>query len=113
MFQTFYFRCMPYFTCVDYIYLNEIYDIPKKHHQLFIYKEEPGTTITPPKPFEGEVNKIPTMFVERMFLPWIQENVQVVSQISRIDVWNQKGQEQDNIIISREGFKNILSYVDF
>ena len=40
---------MPDVTYSDYVYLNDIDDIPKNHHQLFIHKEEIGTTITSPQ----------------------------------------------------------------
>ena len=40
-------------------------------------------------------------------------NVEVVAQLSVIDVYNPKSQYKDEIIISREDFKNVLSYVDF
>ena len=41
----------------------------------------------------------------KMLVPWIQVNVHVVLQLSIIDVWNQKSQENDNMFIIRAKFK--------
>ena len=57
--------------------------------------------------------RFPTIFDDRILVPWIQENVQLSSQLSRIDVWYQQSQEKDDMIIAIEDFKNILNYVDF
>ena len=50
--------CMPYFTYDDYVYFNDIDNITKGYHQLFIHKEDPGMTITPPKKIVGEIKTI-------------------------------------------------------
>ena len=42
-----------------------------------------------------------------------KKNVQVVTQLPRIYVWNQKIQKKDNMMIKREDIENILSYYDF
>ena len=47
-------------------------------------------------------DKTPTMFVDRMLVPWIQENVQVFAKSSKIDVWNKQIQEKDGMIIARD-----------
>ena len=43
-----------------------------------------------------------------MLVLWIQENVQVVAQLSITDLWNQQSQKMDNMIITREDYTNIL-----
>ena len=48
-----------------------------------------------------------------MLVPWIQENVRVLAQLSRIDARKTFIQKIDNIYIGREDDKSILSYVDF
>ena len=48
-----------------------------------------------------------------MMVPWIEENIQVVIKLSRIDVWNQHIWEKDNMCIGREDVKNNLRYVDY
>ena len=48
-----------------------------------------------------------------MLVLWIQENVQVVAQLSITDLWNQQSQKMDNMIITREDYTNILRWVDF
>ena len=56
------------------------------------------------------------MFVDRLHVPQIQENVQVVTQLSIIELWNQQIQEKYNMIISEEEFKILwimLIFEDF
>ena len=53
------------------------------------------------------------MFVRKMFLPWIEENAQVVVHLSRIDVWNKQIHEKYHMCIGRAYAKNILSSVNF
>ena len=48
-----------------------------------------------------------------MIVPLIEENVQVVAQLSIMNVCNQQSQKNDHICIAREDDKNILSCVDF
>ena len=48
--------------------------------------------------------KFPMMFVDRILIPLIQENVQVFAQLSRIDLWNPQIQENYDMIILREDF---------
>ena len=50
------------------------------------------------------------MFVDKMLVPQIQVNVRVVVKLARIDVRNKQSQKKEDMFISREDFKNILSY---
>ena len=45
------------------------------------------------------------MWVKKMPVPWIKENVKVVAQLSRTDAWNKHIQKKDNMYIVREGDK--------
>ena len=62
---------------------------------------------------EGKLKTLPEMFVKNMVFLWIEENVQVVEKLSRIDVWKQISHKKDRMCIVSEGVNNILSYVDF
>ena len=48
-----------------------------------------------------------------MLVRWINENYQVVAQLSRIDVWDKHIREKEHMYIGREDEENILSYVYF
>ena len=45
--------------------------------------------------------------------PWINANIQIVAQLSKIDVWNKYGQKVEQMYNQREYLKNILSCIDF
>ena len=47
-----------------------------------------------------------------MLVPWIQENVRVVAQLSIIDLWKNHSQKKYYMYIRKEDDKNILRYVD-
>ena len=53
------------------------------------------------------------MFVDKMLVPKIQVNVRVVVKLARIDVRNKQSQKKEDMFISREDFRNILSYCDY
>ena len=60
------------FTYGGYVYLNDIDEIPKHYHQLFIHKKGPGMTITSPKTLlKKKLIKYPTNVVDSMLVPWI------------------------------------------
>ena len=40
-------------------------------------------------------------------------NIQVVSQLSKVDVWNKDNQQMEKMYNVRQDFMNILSRVDF
>ena len=50
-----------------------------------------------------------------MLVPWIQENIQVVSQLLIIDLWNQKILKKENVIVAIEGifFRICDDFQDF
>ena len=50
---------MPDFTYSDCVYLNYIDEIQKRYPQFFVHKEDPGTTITPPKKLKEKLIKFP------------------------------------------------------
>ena len=57
----------------NYVYLNDINEIPNNYHKTFIHKEYPGMTINPPKTLLKEKFKTFTkIFVGIMLVPWIK-----------------------------------------
>ena len=63
---------MPYSTHGDYVYLYDIDEKPKNHHQLFIlnigaWNNYNISNETP----EGEDSKIPRKFCLKVLIPWI------------------------------------------
>ena len=44
---------------------------------------------------------------------WVIENIQVVAQLFKIDVWNKHTQKNEHVYFGGENEKNILSCVDF
>ena len=48
-----------------------------------------------------------------MLEPWINADIQVVDQLSKIVVWNKPSKKMEKIYKGRYELKNILSYVDF
>ena len=41
----------------------------------------------------------PEIFVKNMLVPWIEENVYVFAQLSRIDVWTNKTRKSTTFIL--------------
>ena len=53
------------------------------------------------------------MFVDEMFVPWIEDIFLFLSQSSSIDVCNEQIFEKLDMFMEGEDLKNILSYCDF
>ena len=82
---------MPYFIYVDYVYLNEIDELPKRYHEIFIHNICHDINImTPSYIFRKYLIKLPRMYVEGMIFPWMQHNFHIVTKVSRIDERNRK-----------------------
>ena len=85
---------MPEFTFVDYVYFKENEKKPKIHHKNFILDQEPYFTITSELSLlENKLKSLTTLFVKSL-VPWIIDDVQVVAQLSRIDVRSKQKQEK-------------------
>ena len=56
---------------------------------------------------------ITAKIIKKKLETWINENIQVVTQLSKIYVWKIYIQKKEHMYIGREDEKNILSYVDF
>ena len=86
----------------------------KKQNKNFIMKQEPNFTITSPMRLLEEKSKnLPEVFVKNMIVPWIEENVQVVAQLSIIYVRSKKIHKEDHMCMGIYFDKHILIYVDF
>ena len=62
-------------------------------------------TTTPKILLNKSLIRFPTMFFNRILVPWMQVNVDVVSQLSIIYVCNQQSQKKEDMFIEREDFK--------
>ena len=60
---------MPYFIYVDYVYLNDIDELPKRYHEIFIHNICHDINImTPSYIFREYLIKLPRMSVENTSL---------------------------------------------
>ena len=75
----------------DCFYLNAIDKKSKRSHEILIQNNSLDINIIPPNfILRKSLIKTPTMYYEKMIIPWMQKNLHIVTKLSRIDVWNKK-----------------------
>ena len=104
---------MPGYTYGDYVYFKNMTDEPKEHHIHMIFNKNPNFNITSlSKLMDYTVTSLPKLFVDEMIKKWMNSDIKVVSQLSKVVKRNKENQGKEKLYIAREKGKHILSYVD-
>ena len=48
-----------------------------------------------------------------MIIPWMRQNIQIISKLSLIGVWNRQMRQKEEMFFSRDDYKNVLGYFDY
>ena len=95
--------CMTSFIYGNHVYLKEIYERPKRYHQLFIHNEKPQIIIMSQKTTKKSLIQFPSMSIDKILVSWLKN--QIVSQLSTICVWNEQIFEKEDMFTKIEDFK--------
>ena len=85
---------MPYYTYVEYVYINNQQDAPEEHHIQWILKTQLDTYITSlSKLMEELLKNLPNLFVDEMIKEYMCEYVKVVSHLSNFVKYNKESDD--------------------
>ena len=85
----------------SYLYIDEVNQKTKIYHNNFICKKNIIIILNTLSTFCGKVNKRIKFFVEEMISPWMNRNIHIVTELSKIEVSNSKTQRLEEILIAR------------
>ena len=89
---------MQAYTSGDYVYFNNMTDKPKRHHIGFILNQMHDMYVTPPLNItEVTFAQFSELFVKNILEPWMNSNIQVVAQLSKVNIWNQIFQQMEKM----------------
>ena len=69
--------------------------------------------MTPSVLLRKDVINIPRMYVENMIILCMEKNVHIIAKLTIIDVWNSPSQQKEEMLLTRNYFKNVLEYCDY
>ena len=105
---------MSAYTSGDSIYFNNMTDNTKKHHIGFLLNQRHDIYIKSLlNIMDQNFVSLPKLFVNKMLIKWINANIQIVAQLSKVNVRNKHNQQMEEIYNERDILTNIFSYVGF
>ena len=89
-------------------------DIPNEYHNHFILNQIHDMYITSPLKFIDKIfDSFSKLFVDQMVRIWMNSHIQIIDQLSKVNVWNKENEQVEQIFHAREALMNILIYLNF
>ena len=58
------------------------------------------------------LESFPKLFVDIILKKWMNSHIQIMDQLSKVNLWNKENQQMEQIYNARDDMMNILSYAD-
>ena len=93
---------MSTYTSGEYVYFKNITDITDEHHNNFILNKILDMYITSLLKFLDKIFKsLPNLFVDKILKKWMNAHIQIMAQLSKVNVCNKDNQQMEPMYNSR------------
>ena len=94
--------CMADYTFGDYVSFINMTDTTNEYHDSLILNQIHDMHITSPLKFMAEIfESFPNLFIDHMFKNWTNAHIQIVAQLSKVNLCNKDNQQMEQIYNSR------------